>query len=106
MARAIYSQSTVKIISLHIAQNLIIIRELKLKIISLEKLINLQAVCDARTTGSSWPGNCLLALELKQPIYGGWLGSTVLDQCSGLPIINHHRDLILASYNIHIIYNK
>ena len=30
---------------------------------------NLQAVCEARATGSSCPGNCLATLELKQPIY-------------------------------------
>ncbi|MCI76075.1 hypothetical protein A2U01_0097344, partial [Trifolium medium] len=40
--------------------------------------MDLQAVCDARIIGSSFPGNCLVGLELKQPIYRyrGWQGST------------------------------
>lgn len=34
--------------------------------------INLQAVCEARVIGSSYPGNCFLAVEWKQPIYWMW----------------------------------
>lgn len=34
-----------------------------------EAVSNLQAVWEARTTGSSCPGNCFLATDWKQPIY-------------------------------------
>lgn len=35
----------------------------------LKQFENLQAVCEARIIGSSCPGNCLVPLDWKQPIY-------------------------------------
>jgi len=51
-------------------QSHIIVQELKHCILSLEVLINLQAVSAARVTVFSCAGNFLLDRETKQPIYG------------------------------------
>lgn len=60
---------------------------------------NLQAVWEARTTGSSYPGNFFLPTEWKQPILlKGREERAPLDKCPSFTTIYHQNHLNFANY--------